>query len=73
MDATSITYLVAACAAVFSVAAWAALVLVPAWGTYARVWQRLGAAVLAVYVLAAFVLVGVGAGAAVLYFVGERL
>lgn len=73
MSATSITYLVAACAGVFSIAAWAGLVLAPAWGAYARVWQRLAATVLAVYVLVAFVVLGVAAGAGVLFFFGERL
>ncbi len=68
MSNTSITYLVGACAGVFSLAAFTAWVLVPAWTAYSRTWERLAAAFLSLYVLAAFVGVGVAAGAAVVYF-----
>ena len=68
MSNTSISYLVAACAAVFSLAAFAAWILVPAWTAYSRVWQRMAAAVLSLYVLAAFVGLGVAGGAAIVWF-----
>jgi hypothetical protein len=68
MSNTSITYLVGACAGVFSLAAFTAWVLVPAWTAYGRTWERLAAVFLSLYVLAAFVGVGVAAGAAVVYF-----
>ena len=68
MSNTSITYLVGACAGVFSLAAFAAWVLVPAWSSYSRTWERLTAVVLSLYVLAAFVGVGIAAGAAVIWF-----
>jgi hypothetical protein len=68
MSNTSITYLVAACAGVFSLAAYAAWVLVPAWSSYSRVWERIVAVFLSLYVLAAFVGLGVAAGAAVIWF-----
>jgi hypothetical protein len=68
MSNTSVTYLVGACAGVFSVAAFAAWVLVPAWTSYSRVWERIAAVFLSLYVLAAFVGVGIAAGAAVIYF-----
>jgi hypothetical protein len=68
MSNTSITYLVGACAGVFSLAAFTAWVVVPAWGAYSRAWERLAAVFLSLYVLAAFVGAGIAAGAAVVYF-----
>ena len=68
MSNTSITYLVGACAGVFSLAAFTAWVLVPAWSAYSRAWERAAALFLALYVLAAFVGIGIAAGAAVIYF-----
>ena len=71
MSATSIIYLIAAVTGVFSVALWAAFVVAPAVTAYARVWERIVAGFLSLYVLAAFVLVGGGIGAAVLYYYDE--
>jgi hypothetical protein len=59
----SITYLVGACACVFGLAAFCTLVVVPAVTAYRRVFDRLLAMVLSVYVLAALVGVGVLLGA----------
>jgi hypothetical protein len=52
------TYIAIGSAAGVSLIAWVALVLVPAWTSYSRVWERLVATVLSLYVLAAFVMVG---------------
>ena len=68
MSNTSISYLVGACAGVFSVAVFAAWVLVPAWSAYSRVWERVAAVFLSLYVFAAFVGIGVAGGAAVIWF-----
>jgi hypothetical protein len=68
MSNTSITYLVGACAGVFSVAAFAAWVLVPAWTAYSRAWERVAAVFLSLYVFAAFVGMGIAGGAAVIWF-----
>jgi hypothetical protein len=68
MSNQSITYLVAGCAGVFGLAAYVTLILVPAWNSYGRVWERLCAAFLSLYVLAAFLGVGVAGGAAVVWF-----
>ena len=68
MSNTSITYLVGACAGVFSVAAFAAWVLVPAWTAYSRAWERVAAVFLSLYVFAAFVGFGIAGGAAVIWF-----
>jgi hypothetical protein len=64
----SITYLVAACCGVFALAAYVAFILVPAWTAYSRVWERVAAAVLSLYVLAAFVGLGVAGGGAIVWF-----
>ena len=68
MSNTSITYLVGACAGVFSLAAFTAWILVPAWTAYSRTWERVAAVFLSFYVLAAFVGMGIAAGAAVIWF-----
>jgi hypothetical protein len=64
MSTNDITYLVATCAGVFGFALYVGLILVPAWGSYSRVWERLAATVLSLYVLG--VLVGAGVLAALL-------
>lgn len=68
MSNQSVTYLVAACCGVLAVAAYGAFIVVPAWSAYSRVWERLAAMFLSLYALAAFVVVGVGAGLAVVWF-----
>ena len=65
MSNTSITYFVGVCAGVFSFAAYVAFVAVPAWGAYSRVWQRVAAVFLSLYVLASMVGIGVLLGALV--------
>jgi hypothetical protein len=67
MSRTTINELVAVCAATFGLALYAGLILVPAWTAYTRLWQRVAATVLSLYVLAVFVGIGVAvAGAAIL-------
>lgn len=68
MSNETITYLVAACAGVFGLAAFVSLILVPAWTAYSRAWERVAASFLSLYVLAAFIGVGVAGGAAVVWF-----
>ena len=67
MNSTAITYLVGSCAAVFSLTAYGAWVVVPAWTAYTRAWQRMAALFLSLYVLLAFIGVGVAAGVAVIF------
>jgi hypothetical protein len=64
------TDLLAACAGVFGLAVYVGLILVPAWGSYTRVWERLAATVLSLYVLAVFVGAGALAALAAVYFWG---
>jgi len=64
---TTINELVAVCAGTFGLALYVGLILVPAWSSYTRLWQRLAATILSLYVLAVLVGIGVGAAAAVIY------
>lgn len=70
MSRTTINELVAVCAGTFGLALYAGLILVPAWSAYTRVWQRLAATLLSLYVLAVLAGIGVGAALAVVYFWG---
>jgi exosortase/archaeosortase len=70
MSRSEINELVAACAGVLSVALFAGLILVPAWSSYSRLWERLAATVLSLYVLAVLVGVGVVGALAAVYFWG---
>jgi hypothetical protein len=65
MSTTATTDLVAVCAGVFGLALYAGLILAPAWTSYSRLWERLAATVLSLYVLA--VLVGAGALGALVF------
>ena len=55
---------------VFGLALYAGLILVPAWTSYSRLWERVAATVLSLYVLAVLVGVGVVGALAVVYFWG---
>jgi hypothetical protein len=68
MSNETIIYVVAAGSAVIGLAAYLGLIVVPAWTAYSRVWERLAAVFLTLYVLAGFLLLGVAGGAAVIWF-----
>ncbi len=68
MSPETITYVVAAACGVLALAAYVGLILVPALTAYSRWYERLGAGFLTLYVLAAFVIAGVGGGAGVVWF-----
>jgi hypothetical protein len=65
MTNTSITYVVAACSAIFGLAAFVALVVVPGVTAYRRVWERVAAVALSGYVLVALIGLGILLGAAI--------
>ena len=65
------TYIAIGSAAGVTLIAWIALVLVPAWSSYSRVWERFAATVLSLYVLAAFVMVGLLLGGGFLWYFDE--
>ena len=68
MSNEAITYLVAACCGVFGLAAYIGLILVPAWTSYTRIWMRLAASFLTLYVAGAFIALGVGGAALIVWF-----
>lgn len=55
-------------AGLISLVAFVGLILVPAMGAYGRNWEKFAAGFLSLFVLAAFVLVGVIAGALIFYY-----
>jgi hypothetical protein len=70
MTRTQINELVAAAAGLISLGLFAGLILVPVWSSYSRVWERLAATVLSLYVLAVLLGVGVVGALAAVYFWG---
>lgn len=68
MSNEAIIVLVAACSGVFGLAAWIGLIAVPAWQSYSRAWERVAAVFMSLYLVAAFMLVGVALGALVVWF-----
>ncbi|HEY7934490.1 MAG TPA: hypothetical protein VID48_11760 [Solirubrobacteraceae bacterium] len=65
MSRTAVNVLMVVCSSVFGLSAFIGLILVPAWSSYARLWQRLAATVLSLYVL--FVLMAIGVSGALLF------
>jgi hypothetical protein len=67
MSNAAITNLVAACAGVFGLAAFVGLVAIPAVSSYSRLWERVAAGFLSLYVLAALLVIGVVIGGVIIY------
>ena len=53
---------------VVAAGAYGAFIVVPAWGSYGRVWERLAASFLTLFVLAAMIGVGTAIGGAIIWF-----
>ncbi|HXB15865.1 MAG TPA: hypothetical protein VNV44_09000 [Solirubrobacteraceae bacterium] len=70
MSRSQINELVAGGGAIIGLAVYAGLILRPAWTAYSRLWERLAATVLSLYVLAVFVGAGVAGALAAVYFWG---
>jgi hypothetical protein len=68
MTNEQIIYTVAIGSGVLGLIAYVAFILVPAWCAYTRIWQRLAASFLTLYVLAGFVIAGAAGGAAIVWF-----
>lgn len=68
MTNTQITYAVVGACGVLALATFVWLVLVPAWASYGRVWERLAATFLSLYVLLALVGAGAAGGLGVAWF-----
>jgi hypothetical protein len=70
MSRTAINELVAGGSAVIGLALYTGLILRPAWTAYSRLWERMAAAVLSLYVLALLVGAGVAGALVAVYFWG---
>jgi hypothetical protein len=70
MSRATINVLVAGGAGLLGLGLYGGLILRPAWSAYSRLWQRLAATVLTLYVLAVLVGVGVVAALVAVYFWG---
>jgi hypothetical protein len=68
VDPETITYMIIAAAGAIALGAYVSLILVPAWTAYGRTWERVAAAFLTLFVLAAFAGVGLGSGLVIVYF-----
>ena len=68
MTNEQIIYTVAIGSGVLGLIAYVAFILVPAWCAYSRIWERLAASFLTLYVLAGFVIAGAAGGAAIVWF-----
>jgi hypothetical protein len=66
MSNNSVTYLVGACLGVFGLVVFCTFVLAPAVTSYRRIYERAAAIVLSLYVLAAFVGIGILLGALII-------
>jgi hypothetical protein len=70
MSRTAINELVAGGSGVIALALYSGLILRPAWTAYSRLWERVAAAVLSLYVLALLVGAGVAGALVAVYFWG---
>lgn len=70
MSNTDLTYLIAGGAGLVGLGLYVGLILAPAWGSYSRLWERMAATVLSLYVLLVLVGGGVLAALAAVYFWG---
>ncbi|HEX3510178.1 MAG TPA: hypothetical protein VHT27_03675 [Solirubrobacteraceae bacterium] len=70
MSRDTVNYLVGGGAVLFGLVLYTGLILVPAWTSYSRLWERLAATVLTLYVLGVLVGAGVLGALAAIYFWG---
>jgi ABC-type transporter Mla maintaining outer membrane lipid asymmetry permease subunit MlaE len=71
MDSETITYVIIGVAGASILGAYGYLILVPSLTAYGRNWERVAAGVLTLFVLAAFVGSGLGAGLLLVYYWDE--
>jgi hypothetical protein len=67
MDNTTLTYVIGAISGAVVFGLLVGFVLVPAWSAYSRLWERLAASFLSIYVAAAAVGFGVALGTLVIW------
>jgi hypothetical protein len=68
VDSLTLTYLILGTAGALGASFFAVWILAPAWTSYGRTWERVAAAFLSIFVLAAFAGVGIGIGLVIVYY-----
>ena len=68
MDSLTVTYIILAATGVVGFGCFAVLIFAPAWSSYGRTWERVAAAFLSMFVLAAFAGLGLAIGLVLLYY-----
>ena len=68
MDSLTVTYIILTAAGVVGFGSFAVLIFAPAWTAYGRTWERIAAAFLSMFVLAAFAGLGLAIGLVILYY-----
>jgi O-antigen ligase len=53
---------------IVAAAGYGAFIVVPAWGSYGRVWERIAASFLTLFILAAMIGLGTALGGAIVWF-----
>ena len=71
MSDLSVTQIALGVAGLITLIGYAAFILRPAWGSYGRVWEKLAASFLSLYILVTFVAIGAGIGAAIFLIYAE--
>ncbi|HTY95638.1 MAG TPA: hypothetical protein VMB91_01250 [Solirubrobacteraceae bacterium] len=70
MSRSTINELVLGAAGILGLCLYLGYILIPAWTSYSRMWERLAATVLSLYVLGVLIGIGAGAALAAVYFWG---
>jgi hypothetical protein len=68
MDSETVTYMILVGAGALTLGAFGFLIVIPAWSAYGRLWERVAASVLTLFVLAAFGGAGIFLGLVVVYY-----
>jgi transketolase C-terminal domain/subunit len=71
MDDLSVTEIAIGAAALVALIGYVFFVLRPAWTSYGRLWEKLAASFLSLYIFVTLVAVGAGIGAAIFYVYAE--
>jgi hypothetical protein len=70
---TQIIYVVVGVCTVLGFSAWVGMILVPAWSAYTRLWERLVAAALSLYIAATMAGLGIFLGVIVVPWAWDRI
>ena len=68
MTNNEMTYLIAGICGLGAISAFVWFIAMPAWNSYSRMWERVAASFLSLYVLAALLLLGGAGGVAIAYY-----